>query len=66
MRLTINGRERENLASKTLAELVRELDVNAPHFAVALNCEVVPKSQYETARIKEGDQIEIVHAVGGG
>ncbi|MFQ5716894.1 MAG: sulfur carrier protein ThiS [Nitrospinales bacterium] len=66
MRLIINGQERENLVSKTLAELARELDIGAPHFAMALNGDVVPKSQYDTARIKDGDKIEIVHAVGGG
>lgn len=66
MLLTINGEKRENLTSQTLAELVRELDIHAPHFAVALNYQVIPKSQYETARIQDGDKIEIVHAVGGG
>lgn len=66
MRLIINGQERKNLASKTLAELTRELDIGGPHFAMALNGDVVPKSQYHAARIEDGDTIEIVHAVGGG
>ena len=66
MLLTINGEKRENFISKTLEELIRELDIQVPHFAVALNYQVVPKSQYGTAKIKHGDKIEIVHAVGGG
>jgi len=66
MFLTINGQKRENLTSRTLTELIRELDIRAPHFAVALNYQVVPKSQYATTPVKDGDTIEIVHAVGGG
>ncbi|MEC7641515.1 MAG: sulfur carrier protein ThiS [Nitrospinota bacterium] len=66
MLLTINGENREHLTSQTLAELIRELGIQAPHFAVALNQKVIPKSKYETAQIRHGDKIEIVHAVGGG
>ena len=66
MKLTINGKEREVHASATVTELVKELAINAPNIAVALNCQVIPKSQYPSTPVKEGDQIEIVHAVGGG
>lgn len=66
MRLNINGAERNISSSNTIAELVRELDIHTPHFAMALNFQVVPKSQYESTPIKEGDHVEIVHAVGGG
>ena len=66
MKLTINGKELEIRSSKTVTELVQELKINAPNIAVALNCQVIPKSQYPETPVKEGDQIEIVHAVGGG
>lgn len=66
MKLTINGKEREVHASKTVTELVKELQVNAPNIAVALNHQVIPKSQYSETPVKDGDNIEIVHAVGGG
>ena len=66
MKLTINGKEREVHASNTVTELVQELAINAPNIAVALNCQVIPRSQYPLTPVKEGDQIEIVHAVGGG
>ena len=48
------------------SDLVKELDIQAPHFAMALNQQVVPKSKYYSTIIKENDEIEIVHAVGGG
>jgi len=66
MLLIINGKKHENLTCRTLTELIRELDIRAPRFAIALNCQVIPKSQHETTAVKDGDTIEIVQAVGGG
>ena len=66
MQLTINGEKRVIKESKNLADLIKELDIKAPNFAMALNQQVVPKSKYYSTVIKENDQIEIVHAVGGG
>lgn len=66
MKLIINGQEKEIAAVNTLAELVLELKITVPHFAVAVNSQVVPKSLYESTGILDGDKVEIVHAVGGG
>ena len=66
LELTVNGEKRKINKSQNLADLVKELDIQAPNFAMALNQQVVPRSKYESTAIKENDQIEIVHAVGGG
>ena len=66
LELTVNGEKRKINKSQNLADLVKELDIQAPNFAMALNQQVVPRSKYESTVIKENDQIEIVHAVGGG
>ena len=66
MELTINGYKREVKESQNLAELVKELDIQAPNFAIALNQQVVPRSKYDSTAIKDNDKVEIVHAVGGG
>ena len=66
MELIINGELRQINESQNLAELVKELDIQSPNFAMALNQQVIPRSKYESTAIKENDQIEIVHAVGGG
>ena len=42
MKLTINGENREILKSQNLEDLARELDIQAPNFAMALNQQVVP------------------------
>jgi len=64
--LTINGEKREIKEIQNLTDLVKELDIQAPNFAMALNQQVVPRSKYDSTTIKENDQVEIVHAVGGG
>ncbi len=66
MELTINGEKREIKEIQNLTDLVKELDIQAPNFAMALNQQVVPRSKYDSTTIKENDQVEIVHAVGGG
>lgn len=66
MRLVINGEEKEIQSGNNVEDLLRELDIDGRHIAVALNLEVIPRSRYAETRLKEGDKVEIVHAVGGG
>tara|TARA_A100001037_G_C15047513_1_gene588485 strand:+ start:216 stop:419 length:204 start_codon:yes stop_codon:yes gene_type:complete len=66
VQLTINGEKRVIKESKNLADLIKELEIKAPNFAMALNQQVVPRSKYDSTSIKENDKVEIVHAVGGG
>jgi len=66
MNLIINGKNREIMKSQTLEGLIHELNIQAPNFAIALNQQVIPKSKYATTSIQENDEVEIVHAVGGG
>ena len=66
MKLTINGKNHKVLRRLTLEDLIHELNIEAPNFAMALNQQVIPKSKYATTSIQENDVVEIVHAVGGG
>ena len=66
MLLKINGIEKNISSSTNLEELLLELEIVSPHCAVALNQEVVPNSKLKQTKIHGGDNIEIVHAVGGG
>ena len=63
--LTING-ETKNVTATTLAALITELGMKSDRVAVELNCEIVPRSQWEQAALNDGDKLEIVHFVGGG
>ncbi|MXO65606.1 sulfur carrier protein ThiS [Altericroceibacterium endophyticum] len=63
--LTVNGETRRSEAP-TIAALVRELDLTPEKVAVEHNGVVVPRSTLEAAALADGDNLEIVHFVGGG
>lgn len=52
----------------TIADILREegVDDNAPFLAVALNGAVVPRGEWDSARLNAGDSVEIVKPVSGG
>lgn len=64
-RLVVNGEAREALA-ETLAALLDELGYGGQKVATALNGEFVPERGRAGARLKAGDQIEIVAPRQGG
>jgi thiamine biosynthesis protein ThiS len=66
MLLHINGEQRDFPDGLAVAGLVAELDMKPDRVAVELNLEIVPRTQWETTMLKNGDKLEIVHFVGGG
>jgi len=65
VRIQLNGEEQESAASN-LQQLVAELGLEVRMIAIERNREVAPKSSWATTPIVEGDQIEVVHMIGGG
>jgi sulfur carrier protein len=63
--IAING-ENRSVSAKTVKELLESLDIDSKRVAVELNMEILPKADYVTRTIADGDRIEIVHFVGGG
>jgi len=66
MLLNINGEQREFPGGLTVAALVAQLGMKQDRVAVELNLEIVPRANWETTTLKEGDKLEVVHFVGGG
>jgi sulfur carrier protein len=68
MRVTINSEKKDVEHVDTLEALLRLVGVSSETrgVAVALNGEVVPKSAWASARVQEGDAVEVIHAVQGG
>ena len=67
MRIQINGESREfPQSSLSLKELLDTLSLPPQRIAVELNKAIVARSHWEKTALKDGDQIEIVHFVGGG
>ena len=65
MTLTINGDSRTT-AAQTLSDLVAELGMKPDRVAIELNRDIVSRERWAETRLKDGDQLEIVHFVGGG
>lgn len=66
MHALINGKPTEITADTTLADLLRQLELAGRRVAVELNGTIVPRSRHAEQRVADGDQVEIVHAIGGG
>jgi sulfur carrier protein len=67
MNVEINGKPYNLEREVTIAQLLTQLNIPPEHgVAVALNHTVIPRSLFMSTRIKDGDQLEIVHATAGG
>ena len=50
----------------TIAVLLEQLGIGQQRIAIELNRAVVSRAEYATVYLAEGDEVEIVHAIGGG
>ncbi|RRV04922.1 sulfur carrier protein ThiS [Pseudomonas sp. v388] len=66
MRIQLNGESFELADGETVSALLARLDLVGRRVAVELNLDIVPRSQHESTILSEGDQVEVVHAIGGG
>ncbi|MCH8109929.1 MAG: sulfur carrier protein ThiS, partial [Chloroflexi bacterium] len=64
--LTVNGKEKQLDSPTNLLTYVESLGVNIQHIAVAYNGSVIRRDELTSVTLSEGDQVEIVRAVGGG
>jgi len=65
--ITVNGVRRSIAGdSNTVAQLIREMQLEGKRIAVERNGEIVPRSRYADTALASGDRLEIVGAVGGG
>jgi len=62
----LNGELREVPEGLTLEALVGWLKLSRDRVAVERNLEIVPKAHWNVTHIQPGDQLEVVHLVGGG
>lgn len=64
--IQLNGDPRRVGAGMSIADLVRSLELDPAKVAVERNREIVPRSTLAEVMLADGDQLEIVHFVGGG
>ena len=65
MKLSLNG-EPHDCNHETLSALLSTLKLLEKRIAVEFNGEICPRSEWATQKLSEGDEIEVVQAIGGG
>ena len=63
---TINGESRQIPENLTLRELLRHLKLSEERVAIERNRQIIKREEWESVNVEAGDQLEIVHFVGGG
>ena len=66
MKLTINGENVTLDKPVTVSEYLAANGYKPARIAVEINEVILPKDQYETHNLREGDLVEIVTFMGGG
>ena len=66
LKILLNGVEQQVEGIKSVAALLAENGYADRKVAVEINREIVPRSMHAQRVIHDGDQVEVVHALGGG
>jgi sulfur carrier protein len=66
MQISLNGEARQVPDGSTVADLLRELELEGARVAVERNRVIVPTASRGAERLAAGDRLEIVTFVGGG
>ena len=66
MDVCVNGNSVSVPAGSKLTALLQQLALGDGRIAVELNREIIPRSQYDSLELQDGDRLEIVQAIGGG
>jgi thiazole synthase len=64
--IRLNGEIHELPGSLSIAQLLEHFDLPRDRVAVERNRSIVPKLQWDNVALTQGDELEVVHFVGGG
>ena len=66
MELRVNGKSMQLVDGETAAQLLQRLAIEPERVVVEINLNIVKRAQLASTTLQPGDQVEIVHFVGGG
>jgi sulfur carrier protein len=66
MNITLNGKPYNASDALTIEQLLKKRNLNKNHIVVEVNEVIVPKEDYCSHRLENGDFVEILRFVGGG
>ncbi|MBL1141949.1 MAG: sulfur carrier protein ThiS [Proteobacteria bacterium] len=65
MNILLNGDQHSIRQNSTIKDLVTNLQLEGK-YAIEINQNIIPRSEYLKTELRAGDKIEIVQAIGGG
>ncbi|HSJ07908.1 MAG TPA: sulfur carrier protein ThiS [Longimicrobiales bacterium] len=66
MRVVVNGEARQLAPGTTVSALLAELGLHPRLVVVEHNREILDRAMFEATQVHDGDNLELVHFVGGG
>ena len=66
MELLVNGKSMQLVEGTTVAQLLQQLKIEPERVVVEVNLNILKRAQLASVTLQPGDQVEIVHFVGGG
>lgn len=67
MQISINGNDKNfDVETMSISTLIEHMNLVGKRIAIECNGEIVPRSQFASVMLQQGDKLEIVGAVGGG
>lgn len=67
MNITVNNEiVEQDVDTLTISDFLESRNVPVDSVVVAINDDIIPRSEWETHQLKDGDMVEIVQAVSGG
>jgi len=66
LQIVVNGEPTRVPAPATVADLLRQLDLDPGTVVVELNRQIVRRPRLDDTALADGDAVELVHFVGGG
>jgi thiamine biosynthesis protein ThiS len=64
--IQVNGESRTVATDLTIEDLLRSFDLHPRMIVVEHNGDILRRERYQEVRVSSGDQLELVHFVGGG
>jgi sulfur carrier protein len=64
--IELNGAPHQIPSAQNVEELIAALSLAGKAVAVAINREIVPRSQWPQRQLQPADRVDVVRAIGGG
>jgi len=64
--VTVNGKSSTLTEPVSVSQLIQDMGLQGKRIAIEINGEIVPASKHSSVQLSNGDNVEIVGAIGGG